>query len=62
MLEIYVTSEHRYRVVYRLDGVVCSVVECAELKTAQQEITHKLTLMMGLMKGKTFVTYTGKEL
>lgn len=62
MIDIQVTSEHRYRVVYRLEGVVCSIVECAELKTALEEVERKMKMLMGLSKGMTFLTHRGREL
>lgn len=62
MIDIQVTSEHRYRVVYRLDGVVCSIVECSELTTALVEVEQKMRMLMGIVKGKTFITHRGREL
>lgn len=61
MIQIQVTSEHRYTIVYRMEGVVCSVVECAELKAALTEVEHKMRLLMGLAKGKTFLTLDGRH-
>lgn len=60
MIEIQVTSEGRYRVVYRLEGVVCSTVECVELTTSLREVEQKMRLMMGLYKGKTLCTPQGR--
>lgn len=60
MIQIQVTSEHRYCVVYRMDGVVCSTVECSELQTAVEEVKKKMLLDMGLAKGKTFLTLPGR--
>jgi hypothetical protein len=62
MIEIQVTPELRYRVVYRMDGVICSVFECAELTTAVKEVQQKMRLVMGLHKGLSFQTHNGKEI
>lgn len=61
MIQIQVTPEHRYTVLYRMDGVVCSVVDCGDLTVALSEVKQKMQLMMGLAKGKTFCTPQGRH-
>jgi len=62
MLYIHVTENHEWSIVYRLDGVKATEVLVSDHAIALQEIDHKLRLMMGLAKGKTFLTQTGREL
>lgn len=56
MIDIQVTEDGRYRVVYRLGGVVCSVMECSEMKTILKEVEHKMRMMMGLYRCEKILT------
>lgn len=62
MLEIHVTKEHEWSIVYRLDGVKATEMLVRDHAIALREIDDKLRLMMGLAKGKTFTTNIGREI
>lgn len=55
-------SDGKFSVTYRMEGVRCTMVECAEVETCLNEVRNKMFLMRGLAKGKTFLTKTGKEI
>ena len=57
MISISVDKSLRYRVEYRLEGVLCAVVECGELHTALTEVEQKMRMLMGIAKGKTFTNF-----
>jgi hypothetical protein len=62
MISVMITDQARYRIEYRLEGILCAVLECAELSTALDEIERKMRMDMGHKKGLTFHTFTGREL
>lgn len=62
MISISITQDCRYRVEYRLEGVLCVASEYGELASAMIEIEQKMRMLMGITKGKTFTSYTRREI
>lgn len=56
MIQIVATGEHEWSITYYLEGVKCTEFLTKDRSIALAEISQKLTLEMGLAKGKTFTT------
>ena len=52
VIEISITGDGLYQVMYRLEGVRCTTFETNSLDLTLTEVKQKLQLAMGLAKGK----------
>ena len=56
VIEVSITGDGLYQVVYRLEGVRCTTFESNSLDLVLTEVKQKMQLSMGLAKGKTLLS------
>jgi len=60
MLSVSVNENLEYVITYYLEGVKCTQILVKDKSVAVEEIMQKMSLMMGLAKGKVFTSTIGR--